>query len=91
MKTLPQTKRKNGHDYVQVFRGPKAAIYRQCFRGMLVGYEVILIRVQKGRSYKGNWLETRERFPHDEAFGKWAWAFSSMERALEKYIVLTNG
>jgi len=85
MKTLPQKLRKSGHDYVQVQRGRKACIYEQRFHGKLISHEVFLIRISPEREIKGTTIEARERFPHDEAFGYWAWSIVQLDRALKKF------
>ena len=85
---LPQITRKNAHDYVQVCRGEKACIYSQWYDGKRFGYEVILIREKPGRYVNGIWLEAREKFPSNEDFGYYAWAYTSRQRAEEKFNVL---
>jgi len=87
---LPQKTRKNGFNYIQVLRGDKSAVYSQWFGETLIAYEVMKIKIQPRRCIKGTWLEAREKFPHNEAFGYWAWTYRSLEKAMEKYKELSN-
>lgn len=87
---LPQKTRKNGHDYVQVCRGEKGCIYWVWYKDLPVGYEVMNIRVRPRRQVKGIWLEAKEKFPSNEDFGYYAWAYRSRERAEEKFNVLED-
>jgi len=98
---LPQTKSKNGYEYVQVCRSDKAAVYEQKIEkeingevGKTVGYEVFLIKVQKGYSLiqkhgkkKGQVYNypPSEMFPGNESFGDWAWSFNSKNAAMVKF------
>lgn len=84
---LPQKTRKNGDDYVQALQGERAAIYSQWYGEILIAYEVMMIKIRPGRSVKGSWVETREKFPNNEDFGYWAWAYLKWkkEAAIEKF------
>ncbi len=90
MKTLPLKLRKSGHDYTQVLRGEKCCIYEQCFQGKKISWEVFKIKITRERELNGTVIEASERFPNNEAFGNWAWAITSWERALEKHHELMN-
>jgi hypothetical protein len=87
MEKLPENIKKNGFDYKQVKRTDKAAIYAQYMTGgtLLIGYEVFQIFEQKESDtiIAGNPIhyENKELFPSDEAFGKFAWSFQSLQRA----------
>ena len=88
MKALPQTLRKNGFTYTQLLRGKKACIYEQGYAENIKYYEVFLLRIKPERIFKGKIIEEREAFPHDKAFGVWAWSFGSYEKAYQKYLEL---
>jgi len=77
--------RKNGFDYTLKRRGKHHVIYEQKFKGTIVGYELFKIKIKPARKVGGVWLPAKERFPHDEAFGKWAWSFYTWERAINKF------
>ncbi len=85
MKPLPHIMRKNGFTYTQVRRGVKSCIYVQGVSENTACYEVFLIKITLGHQFKGKIIEAHERFPHNEAFGKWAWTFKSYEGALERF------
>ena len=82
---LPQKKRKNGFDYVQVLRGKKSCIYAQWSGEIIVVYEVMKIRVKPGRWLKGTWIEEREKFPSNEDIGCYGKSYTTWECAFEKY------
>jgi len=85
MKTLPIKLRKNGFNYTQVLRGKKSCIYEQEVSEGVKYYEVFKIRIKPERYIKGKKVEAREWFPHDEAFGYWAWSCRTYERAYERF------
>ena len=85
MKPLPKIMRKNGFTYVLVRRGQRSCIYAQGISENILCYEVFHIRITSARYFKGKLIEEHERFPHDEAFGRWAWSFKSYDEALEKF------
>lgn len=85
MKALPPKIRKNGFDYTQVLRGRRSCIYEQRLHGKIIAYEVFIIKTSPQRRIMGKWIEEKELFPHNEAFGKWAWACRTLENARAKY------
>lgn len=85
MKPLPKIMQKNGFTYLQVQRGDNSCIYAQGVSEIILGYEVFLIKITPSRQFKGKLIDAHERFPHNEAFGRSAWSFSSYEEALEKF------
>jgi len=85
MKPLPLTLRKNGFNYTQLLRGVKTYIYEQEVLKDLKYYEVFQIKIAPERIFKGKVIEPHERFPHDEAFGVWAWTYRNYESALKKF------
>ncbi len=84
MKTLQPKMRKNGFDYNLVYRGKKSCIYEQKVTENLSYYEVFSIKIKPESKINGKIVEAREWFPHNEAFGKWAWTYKSFGRAVYK-------
>ena len=93
IKNLPVKLRKNGFNYTQVLRGERSCIYEQmvCEEKDIKYYEVFLIRVRPQRTAFGKEFPAKERFPNDEAFGKWAWTFRSYEDAKWRFDELEAG
>lgn len=91
MKKLPIHLRKNGFDYEQIKRGTKACIYKQIIPGAPHQYEVFRIKVKKARIVKGNEIPAKEWFPHDEAFGVWAWSIQNLELAYAVFEWIEKG
>lgn len=62
---------------------------------VVTGYEVFLIKVQKettvhiNKKYGPSVVPTKEKFPGNEDFGKWAWSFLNKEQA-EKHFASVN-
>ena len=81
---------KNGYDYQMVARTSRAAIYQQTLEGLHVAYEVFEIKIQRERWFDGRLFPRKERFPGNEDFGKWAWTYPTLERALAKYSTLIS-
>ena len=90
MKTLPKKLRKNGFDYTLVSRGKRSCIYEQRVSEEIKRYEVFLIKVQREREYQGKLFPEKERFPHDEAFGYWAWTCMTLDAAMKRFNDLEN-
>ncbi len=85
--------RKNGFNYTQVLRGDRSCIYEQMVskeKGIKY-YEVFLIRIQPQRKLFGKEYPAKEKFPHDEAFGYWAWTFRNYEDAKWRFDELESG
>jgi hypothetical protein len=75
---------KGGFTHRQVKQGTYAYIYEQSdTRGKVKGYEVFKRKTRKARVVGNKFLESSERFPESEAFGKWAWSKWSPEGALK--------
>jgi hypothetical protein len=91
MKTLPIILRKNGFVYVQVLRGNRSCIYEQRVTESVSYFEVFLLKIQPARKIGNKFLEPREIFPHNEAFGYWAWSFRKFEKALQKFNEIEKG
>lgn len=100
-KLLDTEIKKNGFAYIQERRGERAFIYRQTDpetteggEARTVGFEVFKRKVSRAQSANmGGTIvefEAKEKFPSNESFGLWAWAFKSWEKALEKFNELEN-
>jgi len=95
MKKLAEKINRNGYIYSQLKRGERAAIYEQIFEDLgessCIGYEVFKIRIGKSKVVFGVELPEKEKFPSDEDFGKWAWTYRDLNKAMEKYNRIENG
>lgn len=95
MKKLAEKINRNGYIYNQLKRGEKAAIYEQIFEDLgettRIAYEVFKIRIGKSKIVFGVELPEKEKFPSDEDFGKWAWTYVDVNKAMEKYNQIENG
>jgi hypothetical protein len=85
MKTIPLKLRKNGFNYTQVLRGKISCIYEQEVSPKTKRYEVFLIKVKPERKLNNKVLPATEMFPHNEAFGGWAWSCFTYEKAKLKF------
>lgn len=88
MRTLPTYFQRKGFRYTQILRGPKACLYSQGVSKEMENFEVFLLRVKPERCLHGKILEAGEIYPHDAAFGFWAWTYKDYKRALKKYYEL---
>jgi len=50
-----------------------------------VAWEVFKLKTSPPKQIKGRLISARERFPHNEAFGNWAWVYTSWTKALQRY------
>jgi len=93
MEILANEIRKNGFIYTLHKKGEKAYIYQQYCPEIerVMGWEVFQIKVDKPKVVFGVELGEREIFPGNEDFGKWAWSYSSYDKASEKFIHVENG
>lgn len=82
---------RRGATYVLVNRGRKSLIYARTVPGQDTTYEVFEIRIRKASTIKGKTVVSSEIFPHDEAFGNWAWAPWTLERAMEYFNKIETG
>lgn len=82
---LPLEIKRNGATYVFVKRGLKSLIYARTVPERDTTYEVFKIKIRKASIVKGVLLPANEIFPHNEAFGVWAWAPWSIERAIKRF------
>ena len=99
MKALPTKLRKNRFDYTQVRKDGEYYIYEQDYNsGIEYGeddiplelkfYEVIKPRIRPAETLKGKHYPERELFPGNEDFGTSAWAYRTLEMALDKLMKL---
>lgn len=92
MKELEQKIKKNGFIYTRVSRYGNVAIYsqRETELDPIIAYEVFEIKSQKaGETRFGDTVvkrEAKELFPHNEAFGKYAWTYKRLSRAEDKML-----
>ena len=93
MDLLAEEIQKNGFLYRIYKRGERCLIYEQIDPedNLTVAYEVFKRRVDKPKIIFGIQLPEREKFPGNEDFGKWAWACTSLERALWRFDVIEAG
>jgi hypothetical protein len=91
MKVLAQEFTHDGRTLRQLARTDKVAIYQLIgYQGLVYGFEVIRIRVQKEREAFGTVLKEREVYPASSQFGYMAWSFGCNQKsqALERYSML---
>jgi hypothetical protein len=93
MRELSLTVIKYGFNYEQMERTEKYAVYKQTFikTGTVHGFEVFKIMISKDYVLSGSHVEGGECFPHNEAFGKWAWSCNTILRAKEIATEIENG
>lgn len=87
IKILPEIIRRNGFTYKLVTRTSEKAIYAQYCENVLTSWEVFQIRV-RGTQFSPllrKSLDASERFPGNEDFGKTAWTYRTLKKALIKY------
>jgi hypothetical protein len=82
---LPMNISKNGFEYVLISRGGKSLIYEQTYDQKIISYEVFSIKIAKAGEVFGKFYPDREVFPGNEDFGYWAWAYISLDKALDKF------
>jgi hypothetical protein len=87
IKTLSEEVKYHGFQYTLVKRTESKAIYRREGYG---NYEVFIIKPKKPVSIftTDTGYDMIERFPNNEAFGKTAWACSTLELAEKRYAIL---
>lgn len=92
MELLPEEIKKNGFIYRLLKRGEKAMLYEQyCIDAeKVVCWEVFKRKIDQPKVIFGIELGEREIFPGNEDFGKWAWAPSDYQRALDIFENIEN-
>jgi hypothetical protein len=94
MKKLDNVIKKGGYVYELVQCDKGKAIYRQMLGGLVIAFEVFLIKTQKERTskfkkpdgtYKEIIFEEREKYPSNENFGSSAWSFVDAKDAKDCY------
>lgn len=84
--TLPHIFNRNSHIYSLYQRGIQTVIYTQCIDNSLVGYEVFKIRIQSKHTLPdGKIVSAKEKLPNDENFGVWAFAYRTLDKAIQKF------
>jgi|SRR5580698_2600884 hypothetical protein len=96
IRLLPLEIKKNGFTYKQINRTEDRFIYAQFNKlGRIISYEVFFNKLRDFRKTKERWAklqnvpfnpeeyeELYEVFPSDEDFGKRAWTYSTLEKAM---------
>jgi hypothetical protein len=82
---LPVYLRKNGFNYTQVHRGGRSCVCAQEASYRKFYSELLLIKVKSEHVFNEKHFPAKEWFPPNEAFGKWAWSYQSIEKALIAY------
>ena len=85
MKILPLNLRKNSFNYTQVLRNSRNAVYRQTVTPEIEYFEVFIIQIRPDINFAGKLVKGGESYPNNEAFGKTAWTYKSLEKAMEKF------
>jgi len=85
MKPLSSIIRKNGLTYILVRAGNRTFIYKQRGPGNHASYEVFRRKVKARHRVQGKIIPASLMFPYNEAFGKWAWAYFTLAKALKKF------
>jgi hypothetical protein len=85
MQILPIKIRKNGFDYTQVLRESRKAVYRQYVTPEIEYFEVFSIQIRPDITFKGKLVPGGESYPGNEKFGKTAWTFRSLGKAIIKF------
>ena len=81
---IPREFKKNGMNYILLFRVENICIYTQFYGDTKVGYEVHRIRKHEGRCISGNEIKPAEYLASNEEFGRFAWFYSSIDDAFTK-------
>jgi hypothetical protein len=90
MKSLPESFVKNSFHYIKFKENEHGFIFKQFLNNKLEAFEVFRRKNRKERVINGRTLPAKIQFPHDEAFGKWAWSFAVFDnevKAREKALV----
>jgi len=90
MLTLPDKIRKNGFNYTLVSRGRTSCLYAQTVTKNLKYYEVFIIRVAPEKNINGTIIPSKEVFPRNEDFGKYAWSLRTLAKAMDKFFEIEN-
>lgn len=97
LKCLPEKLKKNGYQYELERRVPSKCIYAQWYTGKIIAYEVFETKIVPYRKKIAvlrkiidpkeieKLQEYAEMFPSDEEFGKRAWTYPALEKALKRY------
>ena len=89
MTMLPKEKRYHGFTYKQISCGGRAYFYAQTKEGRIIAYEVFKRRYAppRTREIAGETMVFGggDQWPHNEAFGSWAWAFMTEAKARAKF------
>jgi hypothetical protein len=82
IQTLPAQFQHGGFAYRQIRREGDVAIFSQSKGGVLMAYEVVLIRVRPAHTWpNGKTSPAREGYPGNEEWGVAGWTCLTLERA----------
>ncbi len=90
MKRLELNIKKRGFLYTQVLRGKRSCIYERTVSEKSKVYEVFIIKIKPQSKIGDIIIESKEWFPSDSAFGKWAWNYYTYEEAFNKFEALES-
>lgn len=88
MTTLPLKLAVGGFDLRQIKRDGRAAVYEQSQRGVVVAYEVVVVKVHPAATIMGREYQEREGYPSNEDWGLLAWTCLDRARAMERFYAL---
>jgi hypothetical protein len=75
-----------GYNYRQIKREGNVAIYSQAKGGVVLAYEVIVIRNRPARTWpNGKTTPEHEAYPGNEEWGRFGWTCVTLDRALERF------
>lgn len=75
----------NGFIYHPMQSGNRAVLYEQKDGKRVVGFEVHILRTRPTKIVKDKTLRICNRWPINEEFGKWAWSYDTLEKAMQKF------
>ena len=85
MKPLPDTFRKDGYNFVQVFREGRVAVFSKSKSGhRWPSFETVIIQENKARTIAGVNIPASESLPRSEDWGWKGWSFTTFDEAFRK-------
>jgi hypothetical protein len=95
MTPLPEQFTYDGFTFTQERRSARAAIYRQQWNGKpdaSIAYEVVVPQIRRKRYGKNGWedCEPYEGYPSSEQWGTAGWTYTDLDRAVEKFLSLSQ-
>lgn len=95
VKKIPEEFTEKGFKFKEVLSGVRSRVFSKIAfpGGVTPGYEVILRKIGPSNpkfAHVGGYTHL-EKYPNDEAFGKWAWYYMTFDAAKKKFEALENG